>query len=72
MLIKMAKPGMAQKKFTLSQLFTELKQLIGHDKDRLVIIKADRSVILNKAVKVMDMAKAAGANRLSLATEKDF
>jgi biopolymer transport protein ExbD len=46
--------------------------LIGHDKDRLVIIKADRSVILNKAVKVMDMAKAAGANRLSLATEKDF
>jgi biopolymer transport protein ExbD len=68
----MAKPGMAQKKFTLSQLFTELKQLIGHDKDRLVIIKADRSVILNKAVKVMDMAKAAGANRLSLATEKDF
>jgi len=63
---------LAQKKFTLSQLFTELKQLIGHDKDRLVIIKADRSVILNKAVKVMDMAKAAGANRLSLATEKDF
>jgi biopolymer transport protein ExbD len=63
---------LAQKKFTLSQLFTELKQLIGHDKDRLVIIKADRSVILNKAVKVMDMAKAAGANRLSLATEKNF
>jgi len=69
---KEGQPWLAQKKFTLSQLFTELKQLIGHDKDRLVIIKADRSVILNKAVKVMDMAKAAGAKRLSLATEKDF
>jgi biopolymer transport protein ExbD len=69
---KEGQPWLAQKKFTLIQLFTELKQLIGHDKDRLVIIKADRSVILNKAVKVMDMAKAAGATRLSLATEKDF
>jgi biopolymer transport protein ExbD len=35
-----------------------------------VIIKADKTVILNKAVKVMDIAKAAGAARLSLATEK--
>ena len=40
------------------------------NKDRLVIIKADKTVILNKAVKVMDIAKAAGASRLSLATEK--
>jgi len=29
-------------------------------------------VVLNKAVKVMDLAKAAGAGRLCLATEKDF
>ena len=35
-----------------------------------VVIKADRSVILNKAVKIMDLAKTAGAGRLCLATEK--
>ena len=56
----------------LNILFAELKKLIGGDKDRLVVIKADRAVILNKAVKVMDIAKAAGAGRLCLATEKDF
>jgi len=44
----------------------------GGDKDRLVISKADRSVILNKAVKVLDIKKAASPNRLFLATEKDF
>ncbi|MBF0450442.1 MAG: biopolymer transporter ExbD [Candidatus Magnetomorum sp.] len=63
---------LSDKQVSLSQLFTELKQMIGQNKDQLVIIKADRSVILNKAVKVMDMAKAAGAERLSLATEKEW
>ena len=53
-------------------LFKELKKMIGGQKDRLVVVKADRSVILNKAVKVMDLAKAAGAARLCLATEKDL
>ncbi|MEZ4578922.1 MAG: hypothetical protein R2861_10115 [Desulfobacterales bacterium] len=35
-----------------------------------MVIKADREVVLNKAVKVMDIVKAAGAGRLCLATEK--
>ena len=56
----------------LSRLFDRLKELIGDQKDRLVVVRADREVILNKAVKVMDVAKAAGAARLCLATEKDF
>lgn len=51
-------------------LFKRLKEMIGDNKDKLVIIKADRGVVLNKAVKVMDLAKAAGAGRLCLATEK--
>ena len=53
-------------------LFKRLKEMIGGQQDRLVVVKADRSVVLNKAVKVMDLAKAAGAARLCLATEKDF
>jgi len=54
----------------MDQLFFRIKTMIGNDKDRLVVIKADRDVILNKAVKVMDIVKAAGAGRLCLATEK--
>ena len=54
------------------KLFKRLKEMIGGQQDRLVVVKADRSVILNKAVKIMDLAKAAGAARLCLATEKDF
>jgi len=61
---------MADQEVPLDQLYTRIKDMIGKDKDRLVIIKADKTVILNKAVKVMDIAKAAGASRLSLATEK--
>ncbi len=53
-------------------LFDRLKVMIGAQKDKLVVVRADRAVILNKAVKVMDVAKAAGAGRLCLATEKDL
>jgi len=56
----------------LKELFTRLQRMIGSAKDRLVVIKADRAVILNKVVAVMDVAKAAGAGRLCLATERDF
>ncbi|MFN2354784.1 MAG: ExbD/TolR family protein [Desulfopila sp.] len=52
------------------QLYSRLGSLIGAEKDKLVVVKADREVVLNHAVKVMDIAKAAGAGRLSLATEK--
>ena len=56
----------------LAQLFDLIKEKIGSKNNELVVIRADRAVILNKAVKVMDIAKAAGAGRLCLATEKDF
>lgn len=55
-----------------ANLFDLLKKEIGNDENRLVVVRADRAVILNKAVKVMDIAKAAGAGRLCLATEKEF
>jgi len=54
----------------IDALYSRIKEMIGNDRDRLVIIKADKTIILNKAVRVMDIAKAAGASRLSLATEK--
>ena len=61
-----------ENKISKGLLFKKLKEMIGKDKDKLVIIKADRTVVLNKAVKVMDIAKAAGAGRLCLATEKEL
>jgi biopolymer transport protein ExbD len=57
---------------SLAMLFDRLKEMIGGKKNKLVVIRADRAVILNKAVKVMDVAKTAGAGRLCLATEKEF
>jgi len=54
----------------IDMLYTKIKQMIGNETDRLVVVKADRTVVLNKAVRVMDIAKAAGASRLCLATEK--
>ena len=57
---------------SLGRLFDRLKEMIRNRENKLVVVRADRAVILNKAVKVMDIAKAAGAGRLCLATEKDF
>ncbi|GAB6905799.1 ExbD/TolR-like biopolymer transport protein [Desulfosarcina cetonica] len=56
----------------LDRLFDRLKEKIGGRADELVVVRADRTVILNRAVKVMDIAKAAGAGRLCLATEKEL
>jgi biopolymer transport protein ExbD len=57
---------------SMPALFDGLKEMIGDGEDKLVVVRADRAVILNKAVKVMDVVKAAGAGRLCLATEKEF
>jgi biopolymer transport protein ExbD len=61
---------LGNKEVSLDMLFKRLREMIGNSGDRLVVIRADRSVVLNKAVQVMDVAKAAGAGRLVLATEK--
>ena len=55
----------------LNELFSIVKAAVGEKADIPVVIKADKSVILNKAVRVMDVVKAAGADRLVLATEKE-
>jgi len=52
------------REMALNELFDRLQKMIGSSPDRLVVI--------NRAVRVMDVAKAAGAGRLCLATEKEF
>ena len=54
-----------------NDLFGKLQaRLRGRAQGGLVMVKADRSVDLETAVNVMEIAKAAGATRLFLATEK--
>ncbi len=52
------------------ELYTKLNRVLSDSKDSSVIIKADREVLVGKAVIIMDIAKGAGAKRLALATEK--
>ncbi|MFO7713672.1 ExbD/TolR family protein [Desulfosarcina sp.] len=54
----------------LNALFRRVQEKIGAAQDRLVVIKADRTVVLDQVVAIMDVAKAAGAGRLCLATKK--
>lgn len=63
---------MGTEEVTTPVLLKRLREMIGDRENSLVVVRADRAVVLNKAVRVMDIAKAAGAGRLCLATEKDF
>jgi biopolymer transport protein ExbD len=62
---------LGREEVAMDALYTRLKERIAGRRDAQVVIKADRRVILNQAVKVMDLAKAAGAAQLFLATEKE-
>jgi biopolymer transport protein ExbD len=55
-----------------AQLYKRLKFLIGDDPGKPVTIRADKDVVLNRVVKVLDTVKSSGAERLCIATEKDF
>lgn len=50
-------------------LFDLLRAELRPKTEPSVIIRADRNVILNRVVTVMDVAKAAGAGTIQLATE---
>ena len=54
-----------------NDLFDRLQERIRENPEQLVVIKADGDIILDRAVQVMDIAQAAGAKKLFLATEKN-
>lgn len=55
---------------TLRDLKKELQTLIAFSKTRPVIVRADKSVIFDRVVQVMDVAKNAGVERLGIAIEE--
>ena len=69
---KQGRAFLGTEEVSFDKLFDRLREMIGGQENKLVVIRADRGVILNKVVKVMDVAKASGAGRLCLATEKEF
>ena len=54
-----------------SQLEPTLRDLLADDPKKLVILQGDESVILGEAVHVMDIAKRAGAQAISIAARKE-
>lgn len=55
----------------VAQLQATLQDLLADDPRKLVILQGDRSVLLGEAIHVMDIAKRAGAQAISIAAEKE-
>ena len=53
-----------------AQLEPTLRDLLADDPKKLVILQGDQSVMLGEAVHVMDVAKRAGAQAISIAAQK--
>ncbi|MBS4028397.1 MAG: biopolymer transporter ExbD [Ignavibacteriales bacterium] len=53
------------------RLESTLAQQLGNDKERLIVINADKTVSLQLAVEVMDIAKHIGASRFLIATAQE-
>jgi biopolymer transport protein ExbD len=55
---------------SLKDLKTELQSLIAFNKMRPVIVRADKSVVFDRVVQILDVAKNAGVERLGIAIEE--
>ncbi len=60
-----------KKPVSIDELENKLKLELPYYKDKIVIIRADKTVPHGLVVKVMDISKLAGAERLAIATEKE-
>ncbi|HKJ66911.1 MAG TPA: biopolymer transporter ExbD [bacterium] len=52
-----------------SQLGEQLRQIL-RESDRLVVIRADKDISLESTIRIVDIAKLAGAERFMIATEQ--
>lgn len=55
---------------SLKDLKTELESLTAFNKARPVIVRADKTVVFDRVVQVLDVAKNAGVERLGIAIEE--
>jgi len=54
----------------MSDLKKELQSLVAVNKTRPVIVRADKSVVFDRVVQVLDVAKNSGVERLGIAIEE--
>ena len=54
----------------LRDLKTDLQSLIAFNKTKSVIVRADKTVVFNRVVQVLDVAKNSGVERLGIAIEE--
>ncbi|MBS1271855.1 MAG: hypothetical protein MAGBODY4_00987 [Candidatus Marinimicrobia bacterium] len=59
-----------QKLINRENLGQNLKRILDEHPERLVIIRADKDLSLDKTIGIIDIAKLAGAERFMIATEK--
>ena len=52
-----------------AQLFAALEKALADTREKLVILRGDKNVLLGKAVNILDVAQQAGATGIALATK---
>lgn len=57
-----------EKTVTEKEIESVLKLALQNSSEKTVILRGDESLVLGKAVKLMDMAKAVGAEKIAIAT----
>ncbi|NOY57784.1 MAG: biopolymer transporter ExbD [Calditrichaeota bacterium] len=58
-----------QKQISRDQLGTELRKLLHKNPEKLVVIRADKDLSLEATIRIIDIAKLAGAEKFMIATE---
>jgi biopolymer transport protein ExbD len=51
-------------------LFASLEAALGESREKIVILRGDKKVLLGQAVNILDLAQQAGATGIALATKK--
>jgi biopolymer transport protein ExbD len=54
----------------LRELKKELETLLTFNKERPVIVRADKSVVFDRVIQVLDVAKSSGVEKLGIAIEE--
>lgn len=58
-----------QKKAPEENLSELIKEALSGSSDKTVVIRGDETIFLGKAVKIMDAARGAGAEKIAIATQ---
>ena len=56
-------------RITKNKLAATLAGLMQKDKEQQIVVRADKDLVLQEVVEILDIAKGAGATRLFIATE---